>query len=180
MTRIAFNALGLKSKTGGVESHIYNVIKYILAKDTETKYYLYIGENTKNVFKDLKSYKNLKIIVFPINTNNSTIRVITEHTLLAISLLLNRIDLVHHFCNYMPRICPTKSITTLHDLSGFFYNENFEIIGQFDDYKSLSIYLGVSIDCLQSYLSKSRKNFSKKIKDKVTDKFVYIRRDYCS
>lgn len=60
------------------------------------------------------------------------------------------------------------------------YNENFEIIGQFDDYKSLSIYLGVSIDCLQSYLSKSRKNFSKKIKDRVIDKFVYIRRDYCS
>lgn len=60
------------------------------------------------------------------------------------------------------------------------YNEGFEIIGQFDDYKSLSVYLGVGIDCLQSYLSKSRKNFSKKIKDRVTDKFVYIRRDYCS
>ena len=60
------------------------------------------------------------------------------------------------------------------------YNEDFEIIGQFDDYKSLSVYLGVGIDCLQSYLSKSRKNFSKKIKDRVTDKFVYIRRDYCS
>ena len=60
------------------------------------------------------------------------------------------------------------------------YNEDFEIIGQFDDYKSLSVYLGVGIDCLHSYLSKSRKNFSKKIKDRVTDKFVYIRRDYCS
>lgn len=143
MKRIAFNALGLKSKTGGVESHIYNVIKFILAQDTQTKYYLYIGENTKNVFKDLKSYKNLKIIVFPINTNNSTIRVITEHTLLAISLLLNRIDLVHHFCNYMPRICPTKSITTLHDLSGFFYNENFEPTKQMQRfYKHLKSEMG--------------------------------------
>ncbi len=126
MSRIAFNALGLKSKTGGVESHIYNVIKNILLLDAVNDYFLYIGKNTKKVFEDLKVFKNLKIIVFPIDTNNSTVRVIAEHTLLALSLLKHRIDLVHHFCNYMPRISPVKSITTLHDLSGFYYHYNFE------------------------------------------------------
>lgn len=132
MNKIAFNALGLKSNTGGVESHIYNVIKHILKQDSITEYFLYIGKNTENVFQDLKRFKNLKVIVFPIDTNNSTVRVITEHTLLALSLLKNKINLVHHLCNYMPRFCPVKSITTLHDLSGFFYHENYAPTKQMD------------------------------------------------
>lgn len=125
MKKIAFNALGLKSGTGGVESYIYNVIKYVLKNDCENEYLLYVGKNTSSVFDDLKCFKNFKIIVFPINTNNSTIRVITEYTILTLSLIKHKINLVHHFCNYMPRFCPVKSITTLHDLSGFFYHENF-------------------------------------------------------
>lgn len=60
------------------------------------------------------------------------------------------------------------------------YNENFEIIGQFDNYKDLSVYLGISVDCIQSYLSKSKLNIMKKVKDKTINKFVYIIRDYIS
>ena len=58
------------------------------------------------------------------------------------------------------------------------YNEKFELIAQFDNYKEISSYLGSSIDCIQSYLSKSKKKISKCIKNKNTNKFVYIKRDY--
>lgn len=125
MCRIGFNALGLKNKTGGVESHIYNVIKHILEQNNKDEFFLFIGKNTEYIFEDLKKYKNLKIKVYPVDTNNSTLRVITEHTLLALGLIKNKINLVHHFCNYMPRLSPVKSITTLHDLSGFFYHDNY-------------------------------------------------------
>lgn len=122
--KIAFNALGLKKNTGGVESHIYGVIKSILDTDSLNQYYIFTGKNTASVFDSLKKYKNLKIVVYPIDTNNSTVRVITEHTLLVFGIILHRIDLIHHFCQYMPRLCPTKSVTTLHDLSGFYFYEN--------------------------------------------------------
>lgn len=58
------------------------------------------------------------------------------------------------------------------------YNEDFELIAQFDTYKEVSDYLGASIDCIQSYLSKSKKKIDKCIKNKNTNKFVYVRRDY--
>lgn len=132
--RIAFNALGLKNNTGGVEAHIYNLIENILIQDDRNKYFLFIGKNTQKVFENLKLFKNLKIIVFPINTNNSTIRVLAEHSILALSLIFYRINLIHHLCNYMPRICPAKSITTIHDLLGFFNHEHFEHTSQMERY----------------------------------------------
>ena len=58
------------------------------------------------------------------------------------------------------------------------YNEDFELIAQFDSYKEISNYLGTSIDCIQSYLSKSKRKVSKCIKNKNTNEFVYVRRDY--
>ncbi len=122
--RIAFNALGMKKNSGGIEAYIYGVIKSILDIDTENQYYIFAGKSTADVFDSLKKYKNLKIIVYPINTNNSTIRVITEHTLMALGIICQRINLVHHMIQYMPRFCPTKSVTTLHDLSGFYFYEN--------------------------------------------------------
>lgn len=58
------------------------------------------------------------------------------------------------------------------------YNLRFELIAQFDDYNSLANYLDIkSIDCIQSYLSKSKKDENKTIKNKDTNEFVYIRRD---
>ena len=122
--RIAFNALGMKKNTGGVESYIYGVIKSILDIDSDNQYYIFAGKSTAYVFDSLRGYKNLKIIVYPIDTNNSKIRVITEHTLMALGIIRHRIDLVHHMINYMPRFCPTKSVTTIHDLSGFYFYEN--------------------------------------------------------
>ena len=58
------------------------------------------------------------------------------------------------------------------------YNEKFELIAQFDSYKEISNYLGASIDCIQSYLSKSKNKSNKCIKNKNTNEFVYVRRDY--
>lgn len=122
--KIAFNALGLKKNTGGVESYIYCLIKSILDIDSENRYYIFAGKSTSYVFDSLKHYQNLKIIVYPIDTYNSTVRVITEHTLMALGIIRHKIDLVHHMANYMPRFCPTKSVTTVHDLSGFYFYEN--------------------------------------------------------
>ena len=122
--KIGLNALGLKSKTGGVETYIYNIVKAILLNDTNNYYYLFVGKNTEQIFKDL-TFKNLKIIVFPINTNNSILRIITENSLLNFYCLLLGLNLVHHFCNYIPRIFFTKSIVTVHDLGGFFYHEKY-------------------------------------------------------
>lgn len=125
MKRIAINALGLKNNTGGVETYTYNIVKALLDNDKDNKYFLFIGANLKLIFQDLLKYKNLKIISYPINTNNSTIRVITENTFLFFDLLLNKIDLVHHVCNYMPTFSPIKSVVTLHDMMAFFYQENY-------------------------------------------------------
>lgn len=125
MAHIGLNALGLKSKTGGVETYIYNVVKSILDNDNKNKYFLFVGKNTANVFIDLKIYSNLKIIVYPIDTNNSIYRIITENTLLNLSCIKHKLNIVHHFCNYIPRIFFTKSIVTVHDLGGFFYHEHF-------------------------------------------------------
>ena len=122
--KIGLNALGLKSKTGGVETYIYNIVKAILLNDNNNYYYLFVGENTKEIFKNL-TFKNLKIIVFPINTNNSILRIITENSLLNLYCLLLNLNLVHHFCNYIPRIFFTKSVVTIHDLGGFFYHEKY-------------------------------------------------------
>lgn len=122
--RIGLNALGLKNKTGGVETYIYNIVKAILLNDNNNYYYLFVGKNTQKIFKDL-NFKNLKIIVLPINTNNSIVRVIAENSLLNLYCLWFNIKLVHHFCNYIPRIFYTKSIVTIHDLGGFFYHEKY-------------------------------------------------------
>lgn len=123
--KIALNALSLKDNSGGIEASYYNTVKYILKNDTQNKYFLFIGKNAKNIFADFKDYKNLEIIVFPINTNNSKIRVVVEYTLSNLFILLHRIDLIHHLCDYMPRLNCCKTITTIHDLSGFFYHENY-------------------------------------------------------
>ncbi len=125
MKRIALNALGLKSYTGGVESYIFNTINSLVNIDKENLYYLFIGKNVSNVFEPLKEIKNLKIIVYPINTHDSTLRVIWESSVLAFDLIRYRINLVHHTCNYVPWVCPVKSIVTIHDLSVFFYNEKY-------------------------------------------------------
>lgn len=122
--KIGLNALGLKNKTGGVETYIYNMVKSILLNDNQNKYYLFVGKNTEGIFKDL-TFKNLKIIVFPINTNNSILRIITENSLLNFYCLLLGLNITHHFCNYIPRIFFTKSIVTIHDLGGFFYHESY-------------------------------------------------------
>ena len=122
--KIGLNALGLKSKTGGVETYIYNMIKAILLNDNQNEYFLFIGKNTQEIFKDL-NFKNLKIITLPINTNNSIIRIFAENSLLNLYCLWLNLKLVHHFCNYIPRIFITKSIVTVHDLGGFFYHENY-------------------------------------------------------
>lgn len=132
--RIGLNALGLKNKTGGVETYIYNLVKTILDNDSQNMYFLFIGKNTKDVFSDLQKYHNLKIIVYPVNTNNSVCRVIFENSLLNLGCLRHKIQLVHHFCNYIPRIFFTKSIVTVHDLGGFFYHENYP------DYKEMINY----------------------------------------
>lgn len=124
MYRIGINALGFKNESGGPQSSIYNTVKYLLKNDNENKYFLFVAKNNEYVFEDLKHFPNLKVIVYPIDSNNSTIRVITEHTFLVLGILKHRIQLMHHNFNYMPRFCPTKSITTLHDLSGFFFYEN--------------------------------------------------------
>ena len=58
------------------------------------------------------------------------------------------------------------------------YNETFELIAQFDNYKDLSNYLKVSIGYIRSYLSKPKKNVSKCIKNKTTDEFVFVIKDY--
>ena len=124
MYRIGINALGFKNEAGGPQSSIYNTVKYLLMNDNENKYFLFVAKNNEYIFEDLKQYSNLKVIVYPINSNNSTIRVIAEHTFLVFGIIRHRIQLMHHNFNYMPRFCPTKSITTLHDLSGFFFYEN--------------------------------------------------------
>ncbi len=121
---IGFNALGLKSKTGGVETYIYNMVKAILLNDSKNNYFLFVGKNTELIFKDLK-FKNLKIITLPINTNNSILRIIAENTLLNLFCIIHHLKLVHHFCNYIPRIFFTKSVVTIHDLGGFFYHEKY-------------------------------------------------------
>lgn len=87
---IAINALGLKSNTGGVESYIFNLVRSLLENDKENSYFLFVGINTKNIFNDLQKYNNLRIVSYPINTNNSTIRVITENTLFAFDLLAKK------------------------------------------------------------------------------------------
>lgn len=137
MKRIAINALGLKSNTGGVESYTYNNVKALLDNDSENQYYLFIGENVENIFQDLKIYKNLKIIVHPINTNNSSLRVVWESTVLAASFLKYRINLAHHIGNYLPWICPVKSVVTIHDLVPYFYNEfypQYQVTQKFYNY----------------------------------------------
>lgn len=58
------------------------------------------------------------------------------------------------------------------------YNEAFELIAQFDNYNGLSSYLGISKNCLKSYLSRYRYKDNKRIKNKTTDEFVFIRKDY--
>lgn len=121
---IGFNALGLKSKTGGVETYIYNMVKAILLNDSNNNYFLFVGKNTELIFKDLK-FKNLKIITLPINTNNSILRILAENTLLNLFCIIHHLKLVHHFCNYIPRIFFTKSVVTIHDLGGFFYHEKY-------------------------------------------------------
>lgn len=121
---IGFNALGLKSKTGGVETYIYNMVKTILLNDSNNNYFLFVGKNTELIFKDLK-FKNLKIITLPINTNNSILRILAENTLLNLFCIIHHLKLVHHFCNYIPRIFFTKSVVTIHDLGGFFYHEKY-------------------------------------------------------
>ena len=68
--RIGLNALGLKNKTGGVETYIYNIVKAILLNDNNNYYYLFVGKNTQKIFKDL-NFKNLKIIIFLININKN-------------------------------------------------------------------------------------------------------------
>ncbi|MFA6989062.1 MAG: glycosyltransferase family 1 protein [Candidatus Gastranaerophilaceae bacterium] len=125
MKHIAINALGLKSNTGGVESYVYNNVKALLDNDLQNKYYLFIGKNVENIFNDLLVYKNLKIIIHPIDTNNSNIRVFWESTILSLELLKYKIDLAHHIGNYLPWICPVKSVVTIHDLVPFFYNEYY-------------------------------------------------------
>ena len=137
MYRIGINALGLKSNSGGVETYIYNTVKALLDNDKDNLYYLFIGVNCKKIFEDLPEYKNFRLIVYPIVTDNSAIRVISENTLLPIDLLRYRIDLVHHMCNYMPKISPVKSVTTLHDMIAFFYNDNYpeyKLIQRFYNY----------------------------------------------
>lgn len=57
------------------------------------------------------------------------------------------------------------------------YDLEFMPIAQFDNYKELKKYLGISIDSIYSYLSKSKKNEEKIIKNKNTNELVYIRRD---
>ena len=58
------------------------------------------------------------------------------------------------------------------------YNEAFVLIAQFDNYNDLSSYLGISKNCLKSYLSRYRYKDNKRIKNKTTDEFVFIRKDY--
>ena len=41
MANIGFNALGLKSNTGGVETYIYNLVKSVLDNDSKNKYFLF-------------------------------------------------------------------------------------------------------------------------------------------
>ena len=122
---IALNGLALKTNLGGIESSYFNTVKFLTLGNPNNNYYLYIGKNSTKIFESLKKLQNLKIIVYPIDSNNSPLRVFTEHTLLFLGLIKNRIDIVHHLCNYMPRFNPCKTITTVHDLAGFFYHENF-------------------------------------------------------
>ena len=123
--KIALNALALKKHSGGIESSYYNTVKYLLKNDTKNLYFLFIGKNAVNIFSDFKDCHNLKTVVLPIDTNNSKLRVIAEYTLLNLYILLYGINLVHHLCDYMPRINFCKTVTTIHDLSGFFYHNNF-------------------------------------------------------
>lgn len=132
MSKIAINALGLKSGVAGVETYTYNLIKHLGINDTLNQYYIFAGENLKKVFEDLEKNKNIKFIYYTVDTNNSTHRVIAENTLFPIDLIFKRINLVHHVCNYMPYFCPVKSVTTLHDMMAFYYHENYPEFSQMD------------------------------------------------
>jgi len=110
---------------GGVESYIYNLIKALLTKDNMNSFYLFITDNQKAVYEDLLVYKNFKIISYPVNCANSAVRVLCENTLLAIDVLKNKIDIVHHLCNYIPVFSPYKSVVTIHDLSVFYYHDKY-------------------------------------------------------
>lgn len=58
------------------------------------------------------------------------------------------------------------------------YDLNYTLIAQFDDYKSLSKYIGRSVDCIQSYFSKKKLNDNKFMIIKDTKQKVIIERDF--
>lgn len=58
------------------------------------------------------------------------------------------------------------------------YDLNYNIVAQFDDYKSLAKYIGTSIDCVQSYFSKKKSEKRKSMIIKDTKQKIIIERDY--
>lgn len=64
-----------------------------------------------------------------------------------------------------------KKLFTIYDL-------DYNVLAQFDDYSNLANYIGTTIDCVQCYFSKKKKNIAKTIIVKDTNKKVFMERDY--
>jgi glycosyltransferase involved in cell wall biosynthesis len=122
--RIGINALYLlPGKVGGSETYIRNLVRSLLAVDSDSTYCIFINKESKGVFPE--SDPRVTIVLCPLEATNRPMRILWEQFILPFQVWRHKVDVLLSAGLTSPFFCPVPSVLVIYDLQHINQPRNF-------------------------------------------------------
>jgi len=123
--RIGLNLLHAMPEIGGGWNYIDRLVSALGGEEDVNTYVCFVTSKSTTLVPDKPNFKRVNVKINPVSRLQ---RIFYENTILQISAIVHRLDLMHWFANTMSVVSSVPCVVTVHDLLYFERPDRFPLI----------------------------------------------------